>query len=74
MNAQPTAETFDMYEKVIFYGNDVHMQWSTEDGPQALLCGPLRPAGVTASPSSRVTCRKCRDRALAIVGGEESPR
>jgi len=69
----PTAAVFDHFEKVAVCGT-VHMLWTCETGECALVCRAPLPYCNAASPRDAVTCKECRRKSMAIIGGEASMR
>jgi hypothetical protein len=69
------TKQIDSYEKAQLPNGSVHMLWTADGVPQEMLCGASKGAAVTYDLlKARVTCRVCRERAIAIVAGEDSPR
>lgn len=69
------AKQIDLYQKAQVFDGSVHMMWTADGVPQAMLCGRSKATAVTADLlKARVTCRPCRQRALDIVDGKDAPR
>lgn len=65
----------DLYQVAQVSDGSVHMMWSENGVAQKMLCGRgLATATTDNLLRARVSCLVCRERALAIVGGEDDPR
>lgn len=68
------TKQIDMYQPHMVADGSVHMLWTADGKPREMLCGRSRATAVPAGLRDRVTCKRCRERAMAIVAGEDSPR
>lgn len=65
----------DDYQKAQVADGSVHMLWSADGKPVEMLCGRSKATATTFDLlRARVTCKVCRERALAIVEGSDDPR
>ena len=74
-SAEMNATQIDLYQKAQASDGSIHMLWTEDGTARQMLCGRSKATAVTADLlRARVSCQRCRDRAIAIVAGDDSPR
>lgn len=69
------AAGVEMYQKTQLPNGSIHVVWSLGGIQQATLCGVSNEGAATDDLlRAQVTCRRCADRAMAIIEGKDSPR